>query len=142
MKKQSFRARVDADGRLLMAPDVKRAYGMGIAARAGKELRITVAIWKDQRSLAQNSRYWALLTVGAESLWGDKALAEQLHEDMAHLLLALPPDPKTGQRRREHTPDQDTAEFNDYMTRVEEKLIELGADLTEWDAVSERMAAA
>lgn len=142
MKKQSFRARVDEHGQLLMNPETKRAYEMGIAARAGKDVRLTLSIWKDQRSLAQNARYWALLTVGAESLWGDKALAEQLHEDMAQLLLALPPDPKTGQPRRERTPDQDTAEFNDYMRRVEEKLIELGADLTEWDAVSERMAAA
>ena len=142
MKKQRFRARVDDDGRLLMATDTKRGYEMAIAAHAGHEVSITVARWRNQRSLAQNARYWALLTVAADSLWGDRSQAEQLHEDLAHLLLALPRDPKTGAPRRERTPDQDTAEFNDYMRRCEEKLIEFGADLSRWDEVTERMEAA
>ncbi len=67
---------------------------------------------KRKRSSAQNRRYWALLTVGAESIWGDVSMKDTLHEEIAHLLLGLPPC---------------------------EKLIELGADLTGWDYELQRM---
>ena len=86
--------------------------------------------------------YWALLTVGAESIWGDKSLAEDLHDEIAHLLLALPPCEKTGMRRRQRTPKLNTAEFTRYMDDVACKLIELGADLSAWDSESKRMEAA
>ena len=96
------------------------------------EVEIEVRVARARRSGAQNKRYFALLTVGAESLWGDPSLAEDLHEEIAHLLLALPACEKTGLRRRMHTPKLNTAEFTAYMDLVERKLVELGADLSGW----------
>ena len=93
---------------------------------------------QSRRSSAQNRRYWALLAVGAESLWGDPSLAEDLHEEIAHLLLALPACEKTGLRRRMRTPKLNTAEFTRYMDLVERKLVEFGADLSEWGAREEQ----
>jgi hypothetical protein len=106
----------------------------------GRTVSIKVKAYKSKRSSAQNRRYFALLAVGAEDLWGDRSLAEQLHEDIAHLLLALPTDPVTGAPRRMRTPSLNTEEFGRYMDMVERKLVELGADLTGWDDEVERMS--
>lgn len=122
-------------------PDTRREIADYVAERfdVGERVELTVRPYKSKRSLAQNSRYWALLTVGAESIWGDKSLAEDLHDEIAHLLLSLPPCEKTGMRRRMRTPKLNTSEFTVYMDRVAEKLIEFGADLTAWDEESRRM---
>lgn len=106
---------------------------------AGKAITLTLKRLTSKRSIAQNRRYWALLTVGAESLWGDEAQAEALHEEVAYLLLKLPDCPKTGLRRRMRTPELETDEFGRYMDRVAEKLIEFGADLSDWDAYAQRL---
>ena len=102
-----------------------------LKALAGEAIEIRKV--RKARSSPQNRRYWALLTVAAESLWGDRSQAEALHEEIAHLLLALPPCEKTGLRRRMRTPKLNTREFAQYCDRVVDKLIELGADLTGWD---------
>lgn len=128
---------VDASGKL--DPDVRGQIAEYIRTFAGVKVEIEVRQYKDKRSLAQNARYWALLTVAAASLWEDPSEAETLHEEIAHLLLALPPCPKTGLRRRQRTPKLNTAEFTAYMDRVEMKLVELGADLSEWDNVCRKV---
>lgn len=110
-----------------------------LKTHAGVETEIVIRPYKAKRSGAQNRRYWALLTVGARALWGDPSESETLHEEVAHLLLALPVCEKTGLRRRQRTPKLNTQEFGDYMELVAMKLIELGADLSEWDAESERI---
>ena len=127
---------LDADTRQLIAAFIDERF------EVGERIEVVVRRYKSKRSLAQNSRYWALLTIGAESIWGDRSLAEDLHEEIAHLLLARPPCEKTGLRRRMRTPKLNTAEFTVYMDAVTDKLIELGADLTKWLEESERMAAA
>lgn len=93
---------------------------------------------KRKRTGRQNSRYWALLTVGAVSLWEDASMTDALHEEIAYLLLKLPDCPKTGLRRRMRTPKLNTEEFGRYMDMVANKLIELGADLSTWDAEVEK----
>jgi hypothetical protein len=82
-----------------------------------------------RRSLPANRRYWALLTCAAESLGWDDPI-EALHEELAHLILSLPP--VNGLRRRMRTPKLTSHEFTVYMDRVEAKLIDLGADLSDW----------
>jgi hypothetical protein len=128
-----FVGEVGLDGKL--ETDVRVQIADYLRTFAGRKVEISLREYKDKRSLAQNARYWALLTVGATSLWEDPSEAETLHEEIAHLLLALPPCPKTGMRRRQRTPKLNTAEFTVYMDRVEMKLVELGADLSEWDNV-------
>ena len=110
-------------------------------AHVGTLLEIRLRPWKARRSTAQNARYWALLAVAATSLWGDPSDKDNLHEEIAHLLLALPPCPKTGLRRRRATPSLNTREFAEYTDLVADKLIELGADLSSWDAEAERVSA-
>lgn len=132
----------DVDERGKLESDVRVQVADYIRTFAGTRIEINVRQYKSKRSHAQNARYWALLTVGAESIWGDKSQAESLHEEVAHLLLALPPCEKTGLRRRMRTPKLNTAEFTVYMDRVAEKLIEFGADLSAWDEESRRMEAA
>lgn len=140
-RREPFVGLVDADAKAL-DPKVRRQIADYIATFAGETIDVDVRLHKSQRSLSQNARYWALLSVGADSIWGDRSQAETLHEEIAHLLLALPPCEKTGLRRRMRTPKLNTAEFTVYMDRVAEKLIELGADLSAWDEESRRMEAA
>lgn len=105
---------------------------------SGKAITLTLARLTTQRSAAQNRRYWALLTCGAESLgWED---VEQLHEAIAQKLLALPPCPQTGLPRRMRTPQLETDEFGRYMDAVMRTLIDFGADLSDWDAHTEQAA--
>jgi hypothetical protein len=126
--------KLDADVRVQVA-DYIRTF-------AGETIELNVRKYKSKRSLAQNARYWALLTCGAISLWEDPSQTEVLHEEIAHLLLALPPCEKTGLRRRMRTPKLNTSEFSVYMERVQDKLIELGADLSDWDDYTRRFAEA
>lgn len=118
--------------------DVRVQVADYIRTFAGGKIEINIRKYNSKRSLAQNARYWALITVGAASLWEDPSEAETLHEEIAHLLLALQPCPKTGLRRRMRTPKLNTAEFTVYMDRVERKLVELGADLSDWDQLIRR----
>lgn len=135
-----FVGQVDASGKL--DPDVRIQVADYLRTFAGVPVEISVRQYKSKRSHAQNARYWALLTVGAISLWEDPSLKDDLHEEIAHLLLGLPPCPKTGLRRRQRTPKLNTAEFTVYMDRVADKLIELGADLSDWDAETQKVEAA
>ena len=130
------------DARLQFSPFQKSVWRAMLKQAEGKDLDIELREHKSRRSSAQNARYWALLTVGAVSLWGDPSMKDELHEEIAHLLLALPPCPKTGFRRRQRTPRLNTADFTVYMDRVVDKLIELGADLSDWDQETKRMEAA
>lgn len=127
---------LDADTRQQIAAFIDERFDVG------ERVEVVVRRYKSKRSLAQNSRYWALLSVGADALWGDRSLAEDLHEEIAHLLLALPKCEKTGLRRRMRTPKLNTHEFTVYMDLVTDKLIELGADLSSWDAETAQMEAA
>lgn len=120
----------------------KREVRAALRSLAGKRLELVLREYKSRRSAKQNARYWALLTVGAISLWEDPSLKDDLHEEVAHLLLGLPPCPKTGMRRRKRTPRLNTREFAEYTDRVAMKLVELGADLSAWDDETERTEAA
>lgn len=134
MSDRPIRAVVSADGaRLILGPD-ERPF---LVALAGQSVEIRQK--REQRTSAQNRRYWALLTVAADSLWGDRSQVEELHEDIAYELLKLPSDARTGGRRRMRTPKLNTKDFGAYMDRVVDKLIELGADLSEWDDEQRRM---
>lgn len=137
-----FRGRVSDDGKLETSGDTKRALAVWMASLAGESVDVVIRKHRNQRSIAQNARYFALLSVGSDSLWGDRSQAGQLHEDIAQTLLGLPPDPVTGGERRERTPSLNTAEFGAYMDRVVDKLIELGADLSAWDEEARKAAAA
>lgn len=108
----------------------------------GVPLDVLIRQHKSKRSNAQNARHWALMTVGAKSLWEDPGDKETLHDELAHLYFGLPPCPKTGLRRRRRTPNTDTKEFCDFTDYCAMKLTELGADLTDWDTEAERIAAA
>lgn len=141
MRTPEFLAGVTDQGKLQMHADTRRALEIWLLSLAGERVTVTIRKKVNRRSIAQNARYWALLTVAADSLWGDRALKDDLHEEIAHLLLGLPPCPKTGLRRRQRTPKLNTKEFADYTDRVVDKLIELGADLSAWDEETRRMAA-
>lgn len=95
-----------------------------------------------KRTLKQNNRYWALLTVAADSLWEDRSMKDSLHEELAHMYFGLPPCPKTGVRRRRRTPGTDTPEFGQYMDWAVRKLTDLGADLSKWDEEASKVEAA
>jgi len=128
---------VDASGRLRL--DRRPAFVRHLHTLAGQRVEVIVRPRTKRRSLAQNARYWALLTVAAESLgWGAEA-RQDLHEEVAFRLLALPPCAKTGLRRRKRTPKLGTAEFGRYMDDVVRLLLEFGADLSEWDAEEQRL---
>ena len=132
----------EVDDRGHLNRDVREQIAEYIRTFAGTRIEISVKAYKSKRSAAQNNRYWALLAVAATSLWEDPSEAGTLHEEIAHLLLALPPCEKTGMRRRMRTPKLNTQEFSVYMDRVVDKLIELGADLSAWDAETEKVEAA
>lgn len=137
----TFTVTVSPTGRLQFPEQERRALDMWLLTLAGERVVVSVRKKGSARSLPQNARYWALLTVAAESLWGDRSLKDALHDEIAHLLLGLPPCPKTGLRRRQRTPRLNTKEFTTYMDQVVDKLIELGADLSEWDQETRRAAA-
>lgn len=134
MHADPIRAMVRPDGSGLSLTAEERVRLRQLAGRP-----IDIVERKEKRSGAQNRRYFALLAVGAEALWGDRSQAETLHEEIAHLLLALPPCEKTGLRRRMRTPKLNTAEFGKYMELVADKLIEFGADLSAWREEERRM---
>lgn len=136
-----FTVNVSQGGQLQFPAPDRRALDMLLLTLAGKRVEVIVREKKSRRSLPQNARYWALLTVAAESLWGDRSLKDSLHDEIAHLLLGLPPCAKTGFRRRQRTPKLNTAEFAKYTDLVVDKLIELGADLSAWDEETRRAAA-
>lgn len=124
-----------------MHADTRRAMEIWLRTLAGEKVTVTIKKKVSRRSLPQNARYWALLTVAAESLWGDVGMKDDLHNELAYLLLGLPPCPKTGIRRRERTPKLGTDAFGKYMDRCVDKLIEWGADLSAWDEETRRAAA-
>lgn len=134
----TFTGAVDERGRL--DPDVRGQVAEYIRTFAGKRIDVKIRAEKRQRTLKQNARHWALMTVAAKSLWEDPSEKDTLHEELAHLYFALPPCPKTGMRRRRRTPDANTKEFAEFHEWCVDKLIELGADLTEWDAQAEHAA--
>jgi hypothetical protein len=101
---------------------------------------VEIRAWKPKRSHKQNARHWALLTVAAESLWGDRSEKDTLHEELAQMYFALPPCPKTGLRRRRRTPQTNTQEFAQFHEWCVQKVIKLGADLSAWDEEAERAA--
>lgn len=115
------------------------AYGRKYA---GVPFDIVFRKHKSKRTNPQNSRHFALMRVGAKSLWEDPGDSYRLHDELAHLYFALPPCPKTGMRRRRRTPNTDTKEFSEFTDWCVMKLIELGADLSDWDHEMERMEAA
>jgi hypothetical protein len=134
-----FRGRVDDAGLLTQTRSERARLDRHLRTLAGQDVELVVRPWKAQRSSAQNRRYWALLTVAAESLGWDGP--EGLHEEVAHLLLPLPPCPKTGLRRRRRTPKLQTGEFARYTDDVARVLVDFGADLSAWDETAERLAA-
>jgi hypothetical protein len=123
-----FIGRVGEDGKL--DPDVRVQVADCIRTYAGYQVHLTVKKYRPQRSSQANRLYWALLTVGAESLGYDTA--EELHDACAWKLLRTEDDPLTGTPRRLRTPGLNTQEFSDYVAKVERLLIEYGADLTGW----------
>jgi hypothetical protein len=126
--------RITSDGHTLTLPRSERRKLEAAYPRfAGERVELELRAWKSKRTSAQNARYWALLTVAALDLWGDPSLKDTLHEELAQLLLGLPPCPKTGLRRRQRTPRLNTKEFARYTDLVADKLVELGADLSGWD---------
>lgn len=123
-----FSATVDADGRVRLRD--AGAFAAHCQRLAGEPVEVVVRPAR-RRSHSANARYWALLTVAARSLgWDDGP--EALHEALAHQLLALPTDPRTGLTPRRRTPALRSAEFTDYVDMVEACLVHLGADLTGW----------
>lgn len=142
MKTPEFLVGVNAEGTAIqMDAQAKRALAVWIKTLAGEKAVLTLKKKVARRSIPANARYWALLTVAAESLWGDASLKDDLHNELAHLLLPLPACPKTGMRRREHTPNLNSPEFQKYVERAQDKLIELGADLSGFDDELRRIAA-
>lgn len=135
--KTPFVGSVDASGKL--DPDVRGQIAEYIKTFAGLRIEVKVKQHKDKRSLAQNARYFALLTCGAASLGYDSV--DDLHEDVAMKLLRIPDDSPLETPRRRRTPRLNTAEFGHYMDAVERLLIEYGADLTHWHDEAERLAA-
>lgn len=136
--KTPFVGDVDASGKL-------EAYVRGQIAEyirtfAGLRIEVKIVQHRDKRSTAQNARLWALYTVAAKSLGYDTP--EEIHEACAWKLLRLPDDERTGTPRRHRTPKLNTKEFTDYMDATERLLIEYGADLTNWDAETERIVRA
>lgn len=130
----SFTAKVrDGALRSTDAPFAHRA----VATFEGQLVEVIIRKWKAKRSTRQNSRYWALLTIGAKELGYESA--EELHEGVAATVLALPPNERTGFPRRKRTPSLDTQEFGEYMEAVERVLVKAGANLSGWDREAERM---
>lgn len=128
MSETAIRAVVSADGsRLLFAHGDRQR----LAALSGQPVEIQRK--RQERTNAQNRRHWALMTVGAESLWQDRGEKHTLHDELAHLYFGLPPCEKTGLRRRRRTPKTNTKEFAEFTDWCAMKLVELGADLSAWD---------
>lgn len=108
---------------------------------AGAELDIEIREHRRKRTNPQNARHWALMTVGAKALWEDPSEKDTLHDELAHLYFGLPPCPKTGMRRRRRTPNTETKEFAEFHEWCIGKLIELGADLSDWESETQRIEA-
>ena len=83
--------RVTAEGQLLQSRSERRTFEAAWPRFAGQKVELELRVWKSKRTTAQNARYWALLTVGATSLWGRSLLKDTLHDELAHVLLGLPP---------------------------------------------------
>lgn len=129
---------MDADAKLHLFD--MGAYRSHVKTLIDQPVEVIVRLRKSKRSLQANARYWAILTCAAESLgWDD---VEGLHEALAQKLLALPPCEKTGLPRRMRTPKLNTQEFSAYSDAVIRELIDLGADLTDWESHAERQTRA
>ncbi len=132
-------ATVNEQGHL---PDTIRLVIAGRLRRyCGKPVSIEIKAYRRKRTTKQNRRYFALLTLGCKELGWDPNETTKLHDEIAHILLPLPPCPITGIRRRRHTPQLETVEFNNYMDDVARILIGYGADLTDWDEEERKQAA-
>lgn len=131
---------VEADAEGHIAPQYRGRILNTLRTYPGIALDIEIRRHRSKRSLKQNNRHWALMTIAAEQLWGDKSEKDTLHEELAHMYFALPPCPKTGMRRRRRTPDTDTKEFADFHEWCVDQLTQMpDVDLTEWENEARRL---
>ena len=102
-------------------------------AQAGKPLQIEISEEKDQRSIAQNRRYWAILRTIEETGWihGKQFSQEAWHEFFKRKFIGCI-DLPDGQTVGMSSTKLSVEEFNEYMTRVEAFAAqELGVEFVE-----------
>ncbi len=134
-------SKVEADTEGHIAPQYRGQILATLRRHPNVSLDIEIRRHRSKRTSPQNRRHFALMRVGAMSLWEDPSEAYALHDELAHMYFALPPCSKTGLRRRRRTPNTDTKEFAEFTDWCAMKLVELGADLSAWDEETRRMAA-
>lgn len=89
-------------------------------AKDGKPLAVTVTEHKAKRSADQNRRYWSILNEIAANAWidGKQFSAEAWHEHFKRKLIGCEETPDGGSVGISTT-TLNTAEFTDYMNKVE-----------------------
>lgn len=94
---------------------------------------------RPKRSTPANRRHFALMRVAARELGWDDEYA--LHDELAHKFLSLPPDEKTGMRRRIRTHTMNAGDFSRFTDTCERYFVaDLHLDLSDWVVEMERIA--
>lgn len=100
---------------------------------------IKVEKFRPKRTNQANRRHFALMRVAARELGWDDEYA--LHDELAHKFLSLPPDEKTGLRRRIRTHTMNTADFSKFTDTCERYfIVDCHLDLSDWAIETERIA--
>lgn len=105
--------RVDALGRLVM--DEPGAFARALAALRGREVQVLIEPKKKRRSDRQNAYYWGVIIEILSDHTGYSP--EEMHEALKSKFLGFY-DKKTGLRVVTSSAEQDTVEFENYMSQI------------------------
>lgn len=105
--------RVDALGRLVM--DEPGAFARALAKFRGREVQVLIEPKKKRRSDRQNAYYWGVVIEILSDHTGYSP--EEMHEALRNKFLGFY-DKKTGLRVVSSSAEQDTVEFEKYLTQI------------------------
>ena len=105
--------RVDALGRLVM--DEPGSLARALAALRGREVQVLIEPKKKRRSDRQNAYYWGVIIEILSDHTGYSP--EEMHEALKSKFLGFY-DKKTGLRVVSSSAEQDTVEFENYMSQI------------------------
>lgn len=105
--------RVDTLGRLVM--DEPGAFARALAKFRGREVQVLVEPKKKRRSDRQNAYYWGVIIETLSDHTG--YAADEMHEALKNKFLGFY-DKKTGLRVVSSSAEQNTVEFENYMSQI------------------------
>lgn len=120
----TFRATVDASGKVQMSEAVRALMHKHLLSLAGQDIALSAKRWKDKRSNQANRYYFGVVVPLLSDATGYER--DEMHELLAMKFLRIQDDPITGSPRRTRTPETDSKAFAEYVDRCIRFASELG----------------